>query len=479
MGSIGSEPAQGRYDLDLVRDSRVLGELSSSSTMGMFTVDAKGCFVAWSSGAVNITGYSPDELRGQPCQLLEGPQCKGFSGLTQLLEQSPPERTGIEAQECRILTKDSRVVHLLGSARLLVDSAGVTYGALAVFVDLTEVLAVNAPAVPSQAPRGLEGMIGESPPMEEVFRRVRLAADSDVTTLITGESGTGKELAARAIHKLSDRSAGPFIAVNCSALPESLLESELFGHVKGAFTGATQDRTGLFQSAEGGTLFLDEIGDISPLLQLKLLRVLQEREIQRVGDEHTIRVDVRLLTATHRDLQERLSAGQLREDFFYRIKVFDIHLPPLRERARDVVLLADFFLQQAGKRHGRNDCTLARDAVEALVRYPWPGNVRELENAIEHALVIQTGTTIGLLDLPEAVRGAQGHAASGPTARTTTPEQEAERLRILDALDAHGWNRTRTAESLGISRVTLWKKIRRYQLDQGVFKRATRDELPG
>jgi transcriptional regulator with PAS, ATPase and Fis domain len=315
--------------------------------------------------------------------------------------------------------------------------------------------------------------------MQEVFRRIQLAAASDVTTLITGESGTGKELAARAIHRLSERGSKPFIAINCSAIPESLLESELFGHVKGAFTGAIHDRRGVLQSAEGGTLFLDEIGDVSPLLQLKLLRVLQEREVQRVGSEERIHVDVRLVTATNRDLRERISEGLIREDFFYRISVFDIRMPALRERAQDIPLLARHVVEAGASARGKSAHGIAKDALEALTRYSWPGNVRELQNALEHARVLQQGEIVGLLDLPEEVRGAASRATVALGARDLSPDQEAERLRILDALEENAWNRTQTSKNLGISRVTLWKKIRRYQIDEGVFKQGTRQALGG
>ena len=236
--------------------------------------------------------------------------------------------------------------------------------------------------------------------MQEVFRRLRLAAQSDVTILLTGESGTGKELAARAVHALSSRKDKPFYAINCAAIPETILESELFGHVKGAFTGAIRDKVGVFQAADGGTLFLDEIGDTSPLLQLKLLRVLQEGEIRRVGDERGIKVNVRLLTATNKDLKAQLASGDMREDFYYRIRVFEITLPPLRNRREDLPLLVNHFIAEASKVHHRAVKDIANDALQHLMNYSWPGNVRELKNAIEHAFVIVSGDCLTLLDLP-------------------------------------------------------------------------------
>jgi PAS domain S-box-containing protein len=478
-------------ELDLERDPELLAVLGDELGHGVFTLDGHGRFVAWSRGAERITGYTRAEVAGQPCRLLEGPSCKGFSGLVELLRSSDPAHSGMRNRECRVLTKDGRELHILGSALVLRDEDGSAYGAVGSFLDVTELLAANAPAAAAGAAaastallgRDLDsamvsvGFVGRSRAMLETYRRIRLAADSDVTTLITGESGTGKELAARAIHVLSDRRDAPFVATNCSAIPETLLESELFGHAEGAFTGAVRDRAGVFESADGGTLFLDEIGDVSPVLQLKLLRVLQEREVRRVGEDTPRPIDVRLLTATNRDLAERVESGDLREDFFYRVRVFEIRMPPLRERTYDVPLLARRFLDEIAAERGRPALGIAQDALEALVRYPWPGNVRELRNAIEYGTVVQRGDVLGLLDLPESVRGGARGRSRAFGERDLTPDQEAERLRILKALEDHGWNRTRTAQALGISRVTLWKRIRRYQLDEGVFKRGTSEEL--
>lgn len=250
----------------------------------------------------------------------------------------------------------------------------------------------------------LEALVGNSAAMQEVYRKIRLAAQSEVTVLLTGESGTGKELAARAIHALSPRLSKPFIGVNCSAIPEALLESELFGHMKGAFTGATRDRTGLFQAAEGGTLFLDEVGDLPPALQVKVLRALQEREIRRVGDERTARIDVRLLTATHRDLAARIAEQKMREDFYYRIRVFEIALPPLRERKEDLPLLLDGFIREFAGKTGKEVNGVATDAMRRLMDHPWRGNVRELRNAVESAFVTVEGPRLRLGDLPPEFR---------------------------------------------------------------------------
>lgn len=454
-------------ELDFRKDPAVLSMVIDAMAVGVFTVDAKGSFVAWSQGAERITGYSAGEVIGKPCRILEGPNCKGFATLDELLSSPEAAPAGICNQECKLLAKGGRELYIFGSVRLLRDEAGKPQGAVGSFADLTPFVQANEKIAlleeQTRARTALARLLGKSESMQEVFRRLRLAAQSDVTVLITGESGSGKELAAAAIHSLSARSSRPFLGVNCSAIPESLLESELFGHVKGAFTGAVRDKIGLFQAADGGTLFLDEIGDVSPLLQVKLLRVLQEREIRRVGDERTIKVDVRLLTATNRDLKSLIQSGQMREDFYYRIRVFEIALPALRERREDIPLLVDHFIAEFARSQSKQVTGIARDALARLMRYRWPGNVRELKNAIEHAFVTLSGDRITLLDLPTEIRteAESGRAAAPPL----SPAAAAERQRILEALEQSGGNRTEAAKRLGVSRVTLWKRMRKAGLD--------------
>ena len=298
----------------------------------------------------------------------------------------------------------------------------------------------------------------QSAPMADAIRRLRLAAKSDVTLLLRGESGTGKELAARAVHAHSTRRDKPFEAVNCAALPPSILESELFGHVKGAFTGATRDHPGLFRQAHKGTLFLDEIGDMPAVLQAKVLRVLQEREVRPVGGETTSTVDVRIIAATHRDLEEDLAAGRLREDFYYRIRVFEVLLPPLRDRMEDLPALTARILAELGTATGRRVSGIDPAAMRKLQAYRWPGNVRELRNALEHALVSVTGDRVRAEDLP--MLGAARRP--GPPAASRDP---AEAARIVDALNTEGGHRSRAARRLGISRVTLWHRMKELGLE--------------
>ena len=452
-----SAPLAGSLVLDFRKDPRVLSAIVDAMADGVFTVDARGRFVAWSAGAERITGWSSSQVIGQPCSLLEGPGCKGFGSLVELLREPAPAPTGICCQECKVLSKDGRELYLHGNVRLLTAPDGRVQGAVGTFSDLTEFLRVNERAAVLEervrGPARFHRLVGRSGSMQELSRRLQLAANSEVTVLLNGESGTGKELAARAIHDQSARAKGPFAAINCSALPESLLESELFGHVKGAFTGATRDRAGVFESARGGTLFLDEIADVSPLIQLKLLRVLQEREVRRVGDERALPVDVRLITATNRSPRTLLSSGAWREDFYYRIRVFEILLPPLREHREDIPLLVEHFLAELSP--GRRPPGIARDALRRLMDHPWPGNVRELRNAIEHAMVTVQGDLISLLDLPPEIRA---HPAAGAGAPVPDASAEADRLRA--ALVQTGGNRSAAARRLGISRVTLWKRLR-------------------
>ncbi len=315
----------------------------------------------------------------------------------------------------------------------------------------------------------LEGIVGESGRMQEVLALVKRVAPSDATVLIRGESGTGKELIARAIHFNSSRSAGPLVTLNCAALPEQLLESELFGHERGAFTGAVAQRKGRFELADGGSIFLDEIGDLSPSLQVKLLRVLQERQFERLGGSRTLTANVRILAATHRDLEQAMGDGTFREDLYYRLNVVTIQIPPLRERREDIPPLLDHFLRKFAGKSRREVSGLTAAARDALLRYDYPGNVRELENLVERAVLLCRGRVIDLEDLPVAARPGEGGAAA-----TGTPEESRslpdlvdslERQAIRAALLRHDGVQTRAAEELGISERVLRYKMKKLGLE--------------
>ncbi|MBV8043112.1 sigma-54-dependent response regulator transcription factor ZraR [Pluralibacter sp.] len=302
------------------------------------------------------------------------------------------------------------------------------------------------------------GMVGRSPAMQHLLNDIAMVAPSDATVLIHGDSGTGKELVARALHASSARGAKPLVALNCAALNESLLESELFGHEKGAFTGADRRREGRFVEADGGTLFLDEIGDISPLMQVRLLRVIQEREVQRVGSNHTISVDVRLIAATHRDLAQEVSAGRFRQDLYYRLNVVTIEMPSLRQRREDIPLLAEHFLQRYTGRNRKVVKGFTPQAMDLLIHYDWPGNIRELENAIERAVVLLTGEFVSERELPLAIAATPIKALQ---AHDIQPLVEVEKEVIQAALEKTGGNKTEAARQLGITRKTLLAKLSR------------------
>ena len=356
-----------------------------------------------------------------------------------------------------------------GSARLVSLTAAVLPNEISAHCDpRARYIVVIRPAETDnglvQSMLSSHGLVARSPAMLRIVHLVESLHRSEATVLVTGESGTGKELIARALHANSPRCAGPFVAVNCGALPGELLESELFGHVRGAFTGAVRDRVGRFEAARGGTLFLDEVGDMPLHLQVKLLRVLQERHFERVGESTPRPMDARVIAATNVDLAEAIRAGRFRDDLYYRLRVVPIHVPPLRQRLEDIPLIAQHLLAHIGGREGRA-LLLSPDTLVAMSRYPWPGNVRELGNALEYAVATCTGQTIQLENLPPELRqGAEGiDLETAPAAEPLDDpiaEDPAERVRIVQGLESARWNRGRAAEMLGMSRSTLWRRMK-------------------
>jgi two-component system, NtrC family, response regulator HydG len=455
---VTQDSAQKRsFQLDFHQDPGVLQLVIDSVAEGVFTVNDEGIIQAWNAGAERITGYLREEVVGKPCLIMDGPHCNGFGKVYEIFRNKmtpPPEITA----QCKALSKDRRELYIQGHCKFLFDSAGKVLGAVGSFADLTHILAsqerLAALEGQSEQETAFEGLVGKSKPMQEVFRRIQRAARSDVTVLVSGESGTGKELAVRALHSLSDRRDGPFLCLNCSAIPETLLESELFGHLRGAFTGAVADKVGLFESARGGTLFLDEIGDVSPALQVKLLRVLEEKETRRVGDNRVSRIDVRLVTATNRNLKERIASGAMREDFYYRIRVYEIPMPAVRERGDDILLLTRHFVNVYAKFYKRTSPRISPEAMDRIRSYAWPGNVRELRHAIEHAFVSAAGEIVEVSDMPPEI-AACAVACDGAD----------ERAKVEQALKQCAGNRTKAAKKLGISRVALWKRLKRLGID--------------
>jgi Nif-specific regulatory protein len=339
---------------------------------------------------------------------------------------------------------------------------------------------VQAQAAETEAPReeaasggaayrGMGGFIGTSHAMHQVYDMLAQVAPSEATVLLTGESGTGKELAALELHRLSRRAAGPLVKVNCAALPESIIESELFGHEKGAFTGALKERKGRFEMAEGGTLFLDEIGELPPQIQVKLLRVLQEREFERVGGTATRKVDVRLITATNRKLEDEVKAGRFREDLYYRLNVFPIHMPPLRERKSDIILLADYFTEKYARKNGKEIRRISTPAIDLLNAYYWPGNVRELENCIERAVILSKDQVIHAYHLPPSLQSAIS-TNTEPTSTLDTALSRLEKELIVEALKISGGNMAAASRRLGISERRMQLRVNHYGVDWRLFR---------
>ncbi len=351
--------------------------------------------------------------------------------------------------ECKLKGKPKQVVTI--NASPLLDRHGVFSGAVMVIRDETRL---------SDLERNLREreqfhkIIGKSKNMQKVYSLIEDLADVQTTTLITGESGTGKELVAEAIHYKGKRNSSPLVKVNCSALSENLLESELFGHVKGAFTGADKDKTGRFQKADGGTIFLDEIGDITPRMQLRLLRVLQEKVLERVGDSSPVKIDVRVIAATNQNLTEKVKSGSFREDLYYRLKVVELSIPPLRERKEDIPLLVNYFLHYFNNRFNKNISAVSDDVQKIFMDYSWPGNVRELEHTLEHAFVITRQSTITVDQLPRNF----ANVPLGDIDSITDKKNQGEKD-ILDALESTDWNKAKAARILGMSRQTIYRKM--------------------
>lgn len=430
---------------------------------GLMVVDERGTIVSVNKALETITGYNRTELIGKDCRVLncdicarvrrEGGQkwCALFLG------------GHLKPRQCVIVRKDGRLLHVLKNACILNDDLGEVIGAVETITDITELIEKDNQIAAYQrqlsGDEGFHGMIGDTPAMHQVFDLVTNAAHSDAPVILLGESGTGKELAAIAIHEISARHQAPFVKVNCASFTESLLESELFGHVKGAYTGAYRGRSGRFESASGGNIFLDEIGDLPLSTQIKLLRVLEEKIIERVGENRPVPVDVRIITATNRDLRELIAQGRFREDFFFRINVIPIHLPPLRQRKEDIALLANHFFRKIGLTNRKPITGIGNDTLACLIDYDWPGNVRELKSAFEYAFVTCQEATIRPHHLPPAI--LTGKSPTHRKGRNEQTSEEIKRIELLEALEQADGNQSRAAELLGVTRVTVWNRMRR------------------
>ncbi|CAB1055982.1 PAS modulated sigma54 specific transcriptional regulator, Fis family [Olavius sp. associated proteobacterium Delta 1] len=431
---------------------------------GLMVIDPEGNILAMNPAAEKLTGYSADELVGRSCRILNCTGCElyGRGAAEQWCQLYV--KGNVRAKKCLISKKDRRALHVIKNAAVLRDSEGQMIGAVETFTDISEIVRQQQEIETLRKSCRLEedhhGLLGESPPMQRLIELIENVARTDAPVLIHGQSGTGKELVARAIHEESPRKDKPFIKVNCAALNENLLESELFGHEKGAYTGADRTRIGRFEAAHEGTIFLDEIGDIPLATQVKLLRVLEEKEIERVGDHKTIAVDVRIISATNKNLDALIDQDLFREDLFFRINVFPLSCPSLAERYEDIPLLVQNFIEQNTAKGSKKIVGLTPEAMEALLIYSWPGNVRELRNAIEYAFVLCSGNWIGREHLPPKIipngkKPLVGHHQSPAS-------WEQERTKLINTLRQVSGNQSEAARILGVSRVTIWKRIKKY-----------------
>jgi transcriptional regulator with PAS, ATPase and Fis domain len=436
---------------------------------GLMVLDPAGNILAVNPAAEKLTGYAADELIGTNCRTLNCTGCDVYGRGTGK-DWCKLFVTGeVKAKKCLISDKARRAVHVVKNASVLKDSAGKILGAVETFTDISEIVRqqqeIAALRRSCHLEEGHHGLLGESQPMQYLFELIENVSQTDAPVLIHGQSGTGKELVARAIHEESPRQKKPFIKVNCAALNENLLESELFGHEKGAYTGADRTRIGRFEAAHEGTIFLDEIGDIPLSTQVKLLRVLEEKEIERVGDHKSIPVDVRIISASNKNLEAMIGEGLFREDLFFRINVFPLSCPPLAERPEDIPLIVQNFIDHNRNRGGKEILGLTPEAMEALLTYSWPGNVRELRNAVEYAFVLCSGDWIGKEHLPPKIAAGGKRATANYAAAAGSKSWEDERNQLLQTLRRVGGNQSEAARLLGVSRVTIWKRIKKYGID--------------
>ncbi len=431
-----------------------------SISHAIFTTDSDGTITSFNRAAEELTGYQRDEVLGRDCSaIFKSDRCARSCPLKASID------TGERAhdEEATIITKSGQSLPISISTAALVEDGERIVGGVEMFRDLRLVTELRKQVEKSYV---FEDIISKSHHMKRLFETLPLVAGSQSTVLVEGESGTGKELVARAIHNLGPRRDGPFVAINCAAVPDSLIESELFGYKKGAFTDAKEDKPGRFALAEGGTLLLDEIGELSKQIQVKLLRVLQDKQYEPLGSTETVSADVRVIASTNRNLAQDVANRKFRQDLYYRLNVVRLELPPLRARNEDIPLLIQHFIDRFNTLQGRRIAGCSERVLSALMRYPFPGNIRELENAIEHAFVICIDKTIQMDDLPQhIISHLTDEEQKVPVAKP--PLEDAEMQAIVTCLERNEYNRTRTAAELGISRNTLWRKMKRYGISTG------------
>lgn len=457
-----------------LQNNQLLSAFFSDLAEGVMIVDSDGVVLFFNKAAERITGYRSEDVIGRDCSLLDSDTC--IINEDGVVTKRCPILIGqhIIRKNCHMRRKDGRKIHVLKSITPIKDSNNNVIGGIELLIDMTELKGLSVDALPKDTdsfPNGFMGMVGNSPLMFKLYKQIKMAASSDASVIICGETGTGKELVANAIHALSYRREGPFIKLNCAALTESLIESELFGHVKGAFTGAIKDRKGKFEEADGGTLFLDEITEISPAIQSKLLRILQEKEIVRVGDNKTRKIDVRIITATNKNICALMQKNEFRDDLFYRINVFPIHTPALREHPEDIPLLVQHFLGDICKLQMMPVKQITDNVKELFYQYHWPGNVRQLINVLEYAVIASDDSPkIDVEHLPVHFFASQEanqllderDISRRKMEDASDNEKHVTRDAIVEALKSSKGSRTRASKLLGISRVTLWKKMKEF-----------------
>jgi len=440
-----------RASCDCEKKAQLMKEAEQIALLGHWELDLTSDTLYWSDEIYNIFGLKKGEFEANYDAFLETVHPDDREFVDKSYSESVENRTGYDIVH-RLFLGNGTIKYVREKCKTEYDEKGKPLRSIGTVQDITERM---------RAKNSFAGLVGRHPLMQEVYDYIRDLCGTRMPVLISGESGTGKELVARALHNEGPRANKPFVPVNCGALPESLLESELFGHVRGAFTGAIKDKKGRFELARGGTLFLDEISEMPKVLQVKLLRVLQEGEFERVGDEKSITSDARIISATNRDLEQEMHEGNFREDLYYRIKVVPVNLPPLRERPTDIPLLIDHFMEQAAQ-EGQRSAGISAEAVDLLTDYDWPGNVRELQSAVHFALVKAQGRQIEPADLPPEVRSAsESEPGGGSVSRPGKPASRGRRKldveSVREALEHTDGNKVKAAKQLGVGRATLYR----------------------
>ena len=444
---------------ELIDQKNKLDAIFNSNIEGTFTIDNDWNITSFNTSAEKITGFKKLEAIGKKCwNIFNSSLCRNGCHMEQTIKNGKP----MLGNELEIIQKGGKNIPIRVNSVVLINNKNENIGAVETFIDISEIRNLSAHLNEYYT---YENIVGRNKEIKQIISVLESVSQTDSSVLVTGESGTGKELAARAIHLKSSRKTGPFVAVNCSAFAESLLESELFGHEKGAFTGAIKTKIGRFELAQGGTLFLDEIGDLSTAVQTKLLRVLETHEFERVGGNKSIKMDTRIIAATNKNLSEEISAKRFREDLFYRINVINIHLPPLRERMDDIPLLVNHFIKSFNKKFNKSIRQFSSSAFDLILDYNWPGNIRELENAIEHCFVLCNGEVIQVECLPKRIREFNEQASVLDNSSRQKGFKETEKELIISVLEKNNHNRPKAAKELNIDPSTLWRKMKKHNIN--------------